>query len=229
VPVAHVRTCPTCKQSAIIRKGTTKTGVQLYHCLNAACSQPYFRGRYATPRFTTLTHAEYVAEWRRRQKQATQQHLKIWHRHLKDQWETPAYVFDPLQIEFGFTLDVCAEAHNTKCRRYFSPETDGLAQDWGQNMCWMNPPFSDVAKWLRKAQSSAMAGATVVCLVKHTPGVGWWRKLIEPFVSYTDVRPLGRVRFVGAKGNSPFDVAIVIFRPPVTTLHAGISEDLIAG
>jgi phage N-6-adenine-methyltransferase len=116
-----------------------------------------------------------------------------------------------VQREFGITLDVCATAENTKCARYFTPADDGLAQDWGQAVCWMNPPFSQVKVWLRKALDSAQAGATVVCLVKHTPGVGWWRQLIAPDA---DVRALGRVRFVGATHQSPFDVALVIFRPP---------------
>jgi site-specific DNA-methyltransferase (adenine-specific) len=192
-----------------VRRGKTGRGIQRYKCLNAACPHPWFRATYRTPRFPT--HAAYVADWRRRKRQAAQQHLKIWHRHLKDNWETPATVFDPVQREFGITLDVCATAENTKCARYFTPADDGLAQDWGQAVCWMNPPFSQVKVWLRKALDSAQAGATVVCLVKHTPGVGWWRQLIAPD---TDVRALGRVRFVGATHQSPFDVALVIFRPP---------------
>jgi len=149
--------------------------------------------------------------YRLRKKKAAQQHHKIWHRHLKDNWETPADVFDPVQREFGILLDVCATADNTKCARYFTPTDDGIKQDWGTNICWMNPPFSEVADWLRKALASAQAGATVVCLVKHTPGAGWWRKTIAP---NTEVRALGRVRFVGAKNQSPFDVALVFFRPP---------------
>jgi site-specific DNA-methyltransferase (adenine-specific) len=178
-------------------------------CLNPVCSQPFFQHRYVTPKFAT--HAAYVADWRRRRKLATQQHLQVWHRHLKDQWETPASVFDPVHHEFGITLDVCAEPHNTQCPHFFSPEMDGLVQDWGHNICWMNPPFSQVKRWLRKALDSAQAGATVICLVKHTPGVGWWRQLIPPDA---EVRALGRVRFVGAKHQSPFDVALVILRPP---------------
>src|SRR5262249_40352362 len=72
---------------------------------------------------------------------------------------------------------------------------DGLTQDWGQEVWWMNPPFSQVKLWLRKALDSAHAGATVVCWVKHTPGVGWWKQLIAPVVPTADVRALGRVRF----------------------------------
>jgi hypothetical protein len=106
------------------------------------------------------TNAARQRAYRVRKHKATQQQLKIWHRHLRDTWETPAAVFDPVQREFGITLDVCAEATNTKCTRFFSPEQNGLTQDWGQDVCWMNPPFRQVVVWLQKAIASTQAGAT---------------------------------------------------------------------
>ncbi len=54
-------------------------------------------------------------------------------------WETPQAFFDALDAEFGFTLDVCALPENAKCERYFTPEADGLKQEW-RGVCWMNPP-----------------------------------------------------------------------------------------
>ena len=47
------------------------------------------------------------------------------------QWETPKDLFDKLDAEFHFTLDVCASDGMQKCPRYFNPETDGLKQVWG--------------------------------------------------------------------------------------------------
>ena len=126
--------------------------------------------------------------YRLRKKKAAQQHHKIWHRHLKDNWETPADVFDPVQREFGILLDVCATADNTKCARYFTPTDDGIKQDWGTNICWMNPPFSEVADWLRKALASAQAGATVVCLVNRG------RKGLSPSPPSESCRRFSRTR-----------------------------------
>lgn len=162
------------------------------------------------------TNAARQRAYRVRKKHATQQHLKLWHRHLSDRWGTPPEVFAPVQREFGITLDVCAEAWSAKAGRYFSPEMDGLAQDWGCEICWMNPPFSQVKVWLPKAVTSAAAGATVICLVKHTPGVGWWRTHMPP---EAEIRALGRVRFiqpdgVQAKHAAGFDSALAILRPP---------------
>lgn len=48
-----------------------------------------------------------------------------------DLWATPQALFDGLDLEFHFTLDACALPENAKCKAYFSPEQDGLAQKWG--------------------------------------------------------------------------------------------------
>src|SRR5262252_9678676 len=66
---------------------------------------------------------------------------KVYHRSQRADWETPPEVFEPLDQEFHFTLDVCATAATTKCPRFFAPEDNGLAQDWGTDTCWMNPPY----------------------------------------------------------------------------------------
>src|SRR2546426_604046 len=85
------------------------------------------------------------------------------------EWETPQWFFDHLDAEFHFTLDPCATPENAKCARYFTRREDGLAQSWGSEICFMNPPYGHgVERWIRKAYESAQAGATVVCLVKST-------------------------------------------------------------
>lgn len=47
-----------------------------------------------------------------------------------DMWETPQELFDELDREFHFTLDVCAVPENAKCERYFTPAQNGLKKDW---------------------------------------------------------------------------------------------------
>src|SRR5208337_1220759 len=84
--------------------------------------------------------------------------------HDSDEWETPDAIFRMLDKEFGFTLDVCATTTNAKCARFFTKEDNGLRQDWGKNVCWMNPPYSQLRDWLHKAHESSTRGATVVCL-----------------------------------------------------------------
>ena len=45
--------------------------------------------------------------------------------------ETPQDFFDFLNGIFRFDLDVCALPENAKCKRFYTPEDDGLSQPWG--------------------------------------------------------------------------------------------------
>lgn len=57
-------------------------------------------------------------------------------------WCTPQNFFDELNKEFHFVLDAAATDKSAKCKRYFTPETDGLTSSWdcgGAVFC--NPPM----------------------------------------------------------------------------------------
>lgn len=59
-----------------------------------------------------------------------------------DQWETPKDFFDDLDALFHFTLDACALPENAKCEKYFTPEMDGLKQEWG-GRCLVQPSIRE--------------------------------------------------------------------------------------
>lgn len=133
---------------------------------------------------------------------------------MNDRWSTPRSIFDPLNEEFGFDLDVCAEAWNAKCPEYFSPEDDGLQMRW-RGKAWMNPPFGrEIETWIRKAWEESRKGATVVCLVPARTDTGWW----HDFCLRGEVRFIrGRIWFKGPDGKTGrprFGSAIIVFRPP---------------
>jgi phage N-6-adenine-methyltransferase len=138
---------------------------------------------------------------------------RVYHRSQKYDWGTPWHVFTEYDAEFHFTLDVCATADNAKCPRFFSPEVDGLAQDWGDDICWMNPPYGNqIGAWMEKAYRSSLAGATVVCLVPARTGTLWWHEWV---LEKAEVRlRKGRITFVGALHHAGFDSVAVIYRPP---------------
>lgn len=50
-------------------------------------------------------------------------------------WATPQDFFDKLNDEFHFTLDPCALPENAKCKKFFTPEDNGLSQNWGGQKC----------------------------------------------------------------------------------------------
>jgi phage N-6-adenine-methyltransferase len=133
----------------------------------------------------------------------------------KIEWETPQHLFDKLNNEFNFTLDVCADETNYKCNKYYTVETDGLDQEWN-GVIWMNPPYGKgIDKWMKKAYISSRNGAVCVCLVPVRSDTKWWHNYV---MNATEVRLINkRVKFGGASSNAPFPSAVVIFRPPHKT------------
>jgi len=126
------------------------------------------------------------------------------------EWETPQDIFDALNKEFGFTLDVCATKENAKCKEFYSKEQNGLSRDW-HGVCWMNPPYGRViGKWVEKAYQSTKTGATIVCLVPSRTDTKWW----HDYCMKGEIRFIrGRLKFGGSKNSAPFPSAIVIFNP----------------
>lgn len=45
-----------------------------------------------------------------------------------DEWPTPQWLFDLLHAEFAFTLDPCAQPDSAKCKKFYTPEQDGLSE-----------------------------------------------------------------------------------------------------
>lgn len=126
-----------------------------------------------------------------------------------DLWATPQAYFDKVAAEHGpFGTDVCALPSNAKAPRYFTPEVDGLAQDW-TGVCWCNPPYGrGIGAWLRKAYESSLAGAKVVCLVPARTDTAWWHDYAAKG-SVTFIR--GRLKFGDATNSAPFPSALVVF------------------
>lgn len=127
------------------------------------------------------------------------------------EWGTPIAAFMALDAEFNFTLDVCATPENTKCKRFYTEQDNGLIQEWTGSV-WCNPPYGRAIKmWVRKAYESALNGATVVMLIPSRTGTSWW----HDYVMLGEIRLIrGRLKFGGATENAPFDSAVVVFQPP---------------
>ena len=128
-----------------------------------------------------------------------------------DVWATPRELFRLLDDEFHFTLDVCALPENATCARYFTPDDDGLRQEW-EGVIWMNPPYGrGIDRWLKKAWDAATHGATVVALLPARTDTRWWHQYV---MQASEVRFLkGRLRFGNAQHCAPFPSCIAIFRP----------------
>lgn len=127
-----------------------------------------------------------------------------------DNWATPQWLFDELDKEFHFTLDVCASEENAKCRTFYSKAQDGLQQEWSGSV-WCNPPYGrQIAHWVKKASEAAKDGTTVVMLIPARTDTKWFHDYCYGKAEIRFIR--GRVKFGGAKHSAPFPSMVVIFR-----------------
>ena len=131
--------------------------------------------------------------------------------HKSCEWSTPKELFDQLDAEFHFELDVCATSENAKCSRYYTVADDGLSKPWDAETCWCNPPYGTlVSAWVAKAAQSANEGRTVVMLLPARTDTRWFHDYIYGHAEIRFIR--GRLKFGGSKNAAPFPSMIVIFK-----------------
>lgn len=132
-----------------------------------------------------------------------------------DEWPTPQWLFDLLDLEFGFTLDPCCTEESAKCSKFYTVTENGLLKNWAEETVFMNPPYSHVSDWMQKAYGSAQDGATVVCLVPSRTDTKWWHK----YAMKGEIRFIrGRLKFGNATENAPFPSCVIVFRPKAFNL-----------
>lgn len=135
----------------------------------------------------------------------------------KSDWETPQDLFNRLNDEFHFTLDAAASDLNHKLPHYYTEKEDGLAQDWGGERVFCNPPYGskETGLWTEKCWREAQKPDTLVVLLIPARTD---RKSFHDFIynkSNVTIRFLkGRLQFEdnGKKmGTAPFPSMICIF------------------
>ena len=127
-----------------------------------------------------------------------------------DNWKTPVRFYQQLDKEFQFDFDPCPLA----------PDFDGLSVDW-KTSNFVNPPYSQIAKWVEKGVTEWKKGKTVVFLIPSRTDTRWWHEYI---LKATEIRFVkGRLKFEGAKNSAPFPSVVVVFKkgraiPPMTKI-----------
>ena len=127
-----------------------------------------------------------------------------------DNWSTPKDVYSSLDAEFKFDFDPCplwgAEVRSMSGN--FSPSQDGLLVEWGKSN-FVNPPYSDISNWCKKAHEEWQKGKTVVMLIPSRTDTKYWHEYI---MKATEIRFIkGRLKFGDSKNSAPFPSCIVIF------------------
>lgn len=111
-------------------------------------------------------------------------------------WGTPQKFFDDLNKEFNFTLDPCATDKTAKCKKYFTPETDGLKQSWDNEIVFMNPPYGrEISKWIKKA--TEIKNGIVVCLIPARTDTKYFHEFLYNKANVELRFIKGRLKFEG--------------------------------
>lgn len=132
----------------------------------------------------------------------------------KQEWETPASLFDCLNREFGFTVDLAADVSNAKCSVYYTSENDALKLSWA-GICWLNPPYGAkqhrLSDWVRKAYiETQKSNCIVVMLIPARTNTCWWH---DYCMKAAEIRFInGRPKFGDAKHGLPQPLALIVFR-----------------
>lgn len=125
-------------------------------------------------------------------------------------YATPDWLFESLQKEFGFTLDVCANPDNAKCLNFITSENDGLLQNW-EGVVWCNPPYGrSIGLWVHKAYMESFNGITSVLLLPARTDTRWFHTWV---LGKAEIRFIkGRLKFGSEKNLVLFPSMIIIFR-----------------
>ncbi len=138
-----------------------------------------------------------------------------------DERATAPVDFAAFDARFGFTIDVAALPHNSKCERFYSPEEDGLAQSWAGERVWCNPPYSTIEPWLEKAWGGE-AQLVAMLLPANRTEQGWWQRQVEPYRDRGEALRVeflpGRMRFIspdraeiGPNERPPFGCVLLVW------------------
>jgi len=143
----------------------------------------------------------------------------------KDLWQTPKELFDAINKEFDFDVDIFASEDNKLAPCFFNEEYSALTYEWNEAIgfdewhridnAFANPPYSQTHICLtRAAQQAKKHNITVVALVNANTDTKWFSDAVK---SANEVRLLtGRIGFVKPDGKkasgNPKGQCLIIWR-----------------
>lgn len=150
--------------------------------------------------------------------------------HKQDNWETPQWLFNKLDSEFHFNLDLAANNQNHKITDYITETDNALTQSWNyfnydKTRAFCNPPYSLWQKFVEKAYYETFTLNNQVTVVMLLPS----RTDTRAFHQYIYNQPNVELRFIkgrlvfeldgspilgknGKPQSAPFPSLIAIFR-----------------
>jgi phage N-6-adenine-methyltransferase len=135
--------------------------------------------------------------------------LKTVFSHKTDEWETSQDFFDRLNLEYNFTLDPAATSSNAKCSKFYTKEDDGLVQSWTGESLFVNPPYSQIYSWMKRAAEERWRAESIVLLLPVRTDTKWFHEFA--FMASKIVFIKGRLKFGGSQNSAPFPSMLLIF------------------
>lgn len=130
----------------------------------------------------------------------------------RQDWSTPKDFFNELDKEFHFTLDPCCTIETAKCNKFYTKKEDGLKQDWGGEVVFINPPFSrELYLWIKKGyEESLKPNTTIVFLIPVRTDTKYFHEFLYNKAEIRFIK--GRIKFGGSKNSAPFPSMVCILR-----------------
>jgi len=131
----------------------------------------------------------------------------------KQNYETPPDFVQAVEKRFGkLEFDLACDANNKKADEYFTEFDDSLSIDWWSatkgKLCWLNPPFSNIAPWAKKCDRSSL-GCRILFLVPASVGSNWFGEFVINKSLVMALNP--RLKFVGARDPYPKDCVLCYY------------------
>ncbi len=139
---------------------------------------------------------------------------------------TPPKLFEVLDAQFEFEIDVAATARNALCDRYIGlRHLDPMYRDalnprtrWcrtGHRRVFCNPPWKTPHKWMEKACIEAQKHPNNLCLVLLPTGTGQGREIWRQKASLI-IHLIGRPQFISKSGannsSNMYDIVLYVYR-----------------
>lgn len=124
--------------------------------------------------------------------------------HKSDVWAIPFWLYDWFINECGY-YDPCPLGGG---------DSDALLSDWGDRDYFINPPYSDILRFVRKSidmYEQYHRKNDVVLLLPVRTDTKWFQVLSDYGCHIRFIR--GRLKFGGSKAGAPFPSMLVNLRP----------------
>ena len=134
--------------------------------------------------------------------------------HETDHWKTPTQLYKYF-MQNGF-IDPCP----------FHSEEDNLNKKYTDSKIYINPPYSDIDKWVEFIKNNYKENKIIILLIPARTDTKYFHELLklDPLIHFIK----GRLKF-NDKGTAPFPSILMEFTPYITYKYryTSIENDLL--